>query len=103
MIRPVETQSSGVLNMGRICAFLGMIFYMYPEKNGRHKKPHLHVFCGDVECVLSIPDGDVLAGSLSNRNLRNAQTFIDLRTEELMLNWRLCMEGKQVVWVDPIR
>ena len=23
--------------------------------------------------------------------------------EELMLNWKLCMEGKDVVWIDPIR
>ena len=37
------------------------------------------------------------------RQLRNAQTFIDMRTEELMLNWKLCMEGKDVVWIDPIR
>ena len=39
----------------------------------------------------------------TGRQLRNAQTFIDMRTEELMLNWKLCMEGKDVVWVDPIR
>ncbi len=23
-------------NMGRVSAFLGMVLYMYPEKNGRH-------------------------------------------------------------------
>ena len=23
--------------------------------------------------------------------------------EELMLNWKLCMEGNDVVWIDPIR
>ena len=47
--------------------------------------------------------GDVLAGEIPRRQLRNAQTFIDMRTEELMLNWKLCMEGKDVVWIDPIR
>jgi hypothetical protein len=46
---------------------------------------------------------NVLAGEMPGRQLRNAQTFIDLRTEELMLNWKLCMEGKDVVWIDPIR
>ena len=54
--------------MGRVSAFLGMVLYMYPEKNGWHNRP-----------------------------------FIDLRTEELLLNWKLCMEGKDVVWIDPIR
>ena len=45
----------------------------------------------------------MLAGELPGRLMRNAQTFIDMRTAEHMLNWKLCMEGKAVVWVDPIR
>ena len=64
---------------------------------------HLHIIYGDEECVLSVPEGEELAGELPGRLLRNAQTFIDMRTDELMLNWKLCMEGKDVVWVDPIR
>jgi hypothetical protein len=47
--------------MGRVSAFLGMVFYMYPEKNGRHNRPHVHVMYGDDECVLSVPEGEVLA------------------------------------------
>ena len=58
--------------MGQVSAFLGMVLYMYPEKNGRHNRPHVHVMYGDDECVLS-------------------------------MNWKLCMDGKDVVWVDPIR
>ena len=49
--------------MGRVSAFLGMVLYMYPEKNGRHNRPHVHVLYGDDECVLSVPEGEVLAGS----------------------------------------
>ena len=89
--------------MGRVSAFLGMVLYMYPEKNGRHNRPHVHVMYGDDECVLSIPEGEVLAGEIPGKQLRNAQTFIDFRNEELMLNWKLCMDGKDVVWIDPIR
>ena len=55
------------------------------------------------ECVLSIPEGDILAGAMPARQLRNLQTFIDMRTAELELNWKLCMEGKDVIWIDPIR
>ena len=89
--------------MGRISAFLGIILYMYPEKGGKHNKPHLHAFYGDEECEISIPDGEVLAGSLPARQLRNVQTFIDLREAELMLNLNLCMKGQDVIWIDPIR
>ena len=35
---------------------------MYPEKNGR---PHVHVLYGEDECVLSVPEGEVLAGGYS--------------------------------------
>ena len=59
--------------MGRVSAFLGMVLYMYPEKNGRHNRPHVHVLYGDEECVLSIPEGLVLAGEIPSRQLRNAQ------------------------------
>ena len=46
--------------------------YMYPEKNGRHNRPHVHVMYGDDECVLSVPEGEVLAGEISGKQLRNA-------------------------------
>ena len=89
--------------MGRVSAFLGIVLYMYPERGGQHHHPHVHAVYGDEECVLSIPDGDILAGGLPPRLLRNVQTFIDMRTAELLLDWQLCMEGKDVVWIDPIR
>lgn len=86
--------------MGRISAFLGIVLYMYPEKGGC---PHLHAVYGDDECELSIPEGEVLSGSLPQKQLRNVQTFIDMREAELMLNWDLCMKGQNVIWIDPIR
>ena len=99
----VKIQTERRRAMGRVSAFLGMVLYMYPERNGRHNRPHVHVMYGDDECVLSVPEGEVLAGEIPGKQLRNAQTFIDLRNDELMLNWKLCMEGKDVVWIDPIR
>ena len=55
---------------------------------------------GDDECVLSIPEGEVLAGEIPGKQLRNVQTFIDLRNDELMLNWKLCMDGKAIRKTD---
>jgi len=89
--------------MGRISAFLGIVLYMYPEKGGQHNRPHLHAVYGDDECELSIPEGELLSGFLPPRQLRNVQTFIDLRETELQLNWNLCMQGQNVIWIDPIR
>jgi len=54
--------------MGRVSAFLGMIFYMYPEKNGRHNRPHVHVIYGDDECVLSIQKAKFLLARCQGDN-----------------------------------
>lgn len=89
--------------IGRISAFLGIILCMYPEDGSEYNRPHLHAFYGEDECEISIPDGEVLSGSLPARQLRNVQTFIDMREAELKLNWELCMKGQNVIWVDPIR
>jgi hypothetical protein len=48
-----------------------MVFYMYPEKNGWHNRPHVQVMYGDDEFVLSVPEGEVLAGEISGKQLRN--------------------------------
>ena len=48
--------------MGSISAFFGMVLYMYPEKGGKHHRPHIHVVCGDDECVLSVPEGGSIGG-----------------------------------------
>ena len=57
--------------MGSVSAFAGMVLYMYPEKGGQHKRPHFMPRDGDEECVLSIPEGDVLAGAMPAKEAFN--------------------------------
>lgn len=85
--------------MGRVSAFLGMVLYMYPEKTVA-TIDRMSMFCVEMrnECFLSLKVR-LLVGEMPGRQLRNVQTFIDMRTEELMLNWKLCIEGKEVA--DP--
>ena len=47
-----------------ISMFYGIIVSMYFLDNRRHKAPHIHVRYQDDEAVYSIPDGNLLAGSV---------------------------------------
>ena len=57
-----------------------------PRKNGRHNRPHVRVLYGDDECVLSIPEGEVLAGEMPGRQLRNAPRPISVKRERKSRN-----------------
>lgn len=46
--------------------FYGIIVSMYYLDNRRHNLPHIHVKYQDQEAVLSIPDGNLLAGTLKS-------------------------------------
>ncbi|WP_456430254.1 DUF4160 domain-containing protein [Rhodocaloribacter sp.] len=56
--------------MPRISEFFGIVIYLYYADTNRHAKPHFHAKYGDDEAVYSIPDGDLLAGSLPKRQQR---------------------------------
>jgi len=51
--------------MPSISMFYGLIIYMYFKDNRQHKAPHIHVKYQDHEVVVSIPEGEVLGGSIS--------------------------------------
>jgi hypothetical protein len=49
----------------------------------------LHVECGDEEAVISIPDGNVIEGSIRTAKLRLVQAWIEIHQGDLMADWRL--------------
>lgn len=51
--------------MAVIAMFYGIIVSMYYFDTRQHHRPHIHVKYQDEEVVLSIPDGEVLGGSLT--------------------------------------
>jgi hypothetical protein len=58
-----------------ISTFYGIVVLMYYFDNRRHQMPHIHLKSGDDEAVISIPDGDVIEGSLRSNKLRLAQAW----------------------------
>ena len=47
-----------------ISMFYGIIIHLYFADNRRHKKPHIHVSYQGKEVVLSLPEGDILDGTV---------------------------------------
>lgn len=86
-----------------ISMFYGIIVLMYYFDNRGHHWPHIHVKYNDTEAVLSIPEGDILEGTLPRTKLKLVQAWVELHRDELMANWTLAVNGEPVFQVEPLR
>ncbi len=59
-----------------------MIAYMLFEDTKQHNKPHIHVHYGDFRAVIAV-DGELLAGSLPNRQLKIITGWLAVYEEEV--------------------
>lgn len=86
-----------------ISMFYGVIVLMYYFDDKQHHKPHIHVKYQDEEAVLSIPDGEILAGTLKRSRLRLILAWVEIHQDELMANWELAVQGQQVFKIEPLK
>ena len=87
--------------MPEICRFYGIIIRMFFHD---HVPPHFHVEYGEYEAQLSIPDAEIIEGSLPRRALRLVQAWAELHSEELLLNYNeACKEGGIISRIEPLK
>ncbi len=86
-----------------ISTFYGILILMYYFDNRRHHQPHIHVQCGGEEAVISIPEGEVIEGSLRSSKLRLVQAWIEIHRDELMEDWNLAINGQPIFKIEPLR
>lgn len=86
-----------------ISMFYGIIILMYYFDNRQHQQPHIHVQYSDEEAVISIPDGEVIEGSLRKAKLRLVQAWVELHRDELMADWTLAVSGQPIFKIDPLK
>jgi len=48
-------------------------------------------------------DGEVLAGSLPERQLKLVQAWMIIHKEELTMNWQLAVEGNEPFRIAPLQ
>jgi hypothetical protein len=71
--------------------------------NKQHTMPHIHANYQGQSVVLSIPDGDILAGDFPPRKLKLARAWIEIHHEALLANWELAVNGKTVFTIDTLK
>jgi len=83
--------------------FYGIIVRMLFVDTQQHHLPHLHVEYQGAEAVVSLPDGELIEGSLPAKKLRLLQAWITIHEEELMADWALAVKGEPVFKIEPLR
>jgi len=89
--------------MATIAMFYGIIISMMYMDNKKHSIPHIHADYQGQSVVLSIPDGDILAGDFPPRKLKLVRAWIEIHHESLLANWELAVHGKTVFTIEPLR
>ncbi len=87
--------------MAVLSMFYGIIISMYYFDNRQHKLPH--VCYQDHEAVLSLPEGDVIEGSLPSGKMKLVQAWLELHKDDLIANWTLAINGEEIFKIDPLR
>ena len=83
--------------------FYGVIVSMFFLDYRRHQRPHVHVRYQEHEIVLSIPDGEVLEGSLPNNKLKLVFAWMEIHRDELLADWELAVAGQQPYKIEPLK
>ena len=89
--------------MAVIAMFYGIIVSMYFFDTRQHHRPHIHVKYQDEEAVLSIPEGEILEGSLKASKMKLVQAWIEIHQDDLMADWALASQGEQVFKIEALK
>jgi hypothetical protein len=77
-----------------ISTFFGIIIRMFYKDNYQHHLPHLHAdYQGNI-AVFSIPDGELLAGSIPKSKQKLVEAWIEIHKEDLIADWNLAVNGQ---------
>ena len=89
--------------MPALSTFYGIIVYMYFMDNKQHNLPHIHVKYQGQEVIVSIPEGDILDGSIPPSKMKLLRAWVEIHRDELVADWELAVSGEQPYKIDPLR
>jgi len=89
--------------MATLSLFYGIIISIFYKDNKQHSVPHIHANYQEYSAVLSIPEGDILAGDIPAKKLKLVRAWIEIHQEDLLANWELAVNGKPVFTIEPLR
>ena len=89
--------------MPALSTFYGIIVYMYFMDNNQHNLPHIHVKYQGQEVIVSIPEGEVLEGSIPPSKMKLLRAWVEIHRDELVADWELAVSGEQPYKIEPLR
>jgi len=88
--------------MPTISMFYGIIIKMFFRDNEKHKLPHIHAEYQGHVGVYSLPEGELLAGSLPINKHKLVIAWIEIRKDELMADWNLAVNGQKIFTIKGL-
>jgi len=74
--------------------FYGVLIRMFFYDIEKNHLPHIHAdFQGQV-AIYSIPDGDLIAGSIPGDKHKLVVAWLEIHKEDLLADWELAVNGK---------
>ncbi len=80
--------------MPTISMFFGILIKMFFRDIEKHHIPHIHAEYQGKTAVYSIPDGELLAGSLPSKKQKLVIAWIEIHQDDLLADWELAVNGK---------
>jgi hypothetical protein len=86
-----------------ISMFYGIIIRMFFYDNKEHRLPHIHIEYAENNAVVSIPDGNLIAGNFPKDKLKLVIAWMEIHKDELMADWKLAVEGNTVFKIEGLK
>lgn len=67
-----------------------------------HNPPHFHASYNEYEMVVGIVDLSIIAGHFPPNGKKLVLRWAKMHQVELLRNWKLAMENRKLVWIDPL-
>lgn len=85
--------------MPEISRFFGIVIAMYYND---HSPPHFHARFAEYEARICIETGAILSGELPKKVQSRVNRWLNLHRDELMEDWRLALQRRPLVKIDPL-
>ena len=88
--------------MPELSRFYGIVIKMIFNDNGRHNKPHVHVYYGEDEASVAL-DGEVLEGKLPVKQYRMLVGWMAIHEDELYSAWNNAVRNMSFEKIEPLK
>lgn len=101
--QPAHTHlQKGRDDMPELSRFEGMVIKMLFNDTIQHNKPHVHVTYGEYRASVGI-DGELLAGSLPQKQFKMLVGWLALHEEEAYAAWNKAVRGEHFDKIKPLQ